>query len=201
MVRGRGGRHRGVAATVRRTERGFDMARYALIYGALSGTVIITVIMAGMMFGGFGHSLWFGYLVMLVVLVFIFVGMKRYRDVERGGVIRFGRALGLGLAIAGVAGIAYVLVWELYLALTHYTFMDDYIAGLIRAKKAQGVSGAALAKVIAEGESMRAIYANPLLRMGMTFCEIAPVGIIVALFSALGLSDSPISRGLRRLRK
>jgi hypothetical protein len=177
------------------------MARYALIYGALSGTVIIAVIMAGMMFGGFGHSLWFGYLVMLVVLVFIFVGMKRYRDVERGGVIRFGRALGLGLAIAGVAAIAYVLVWELYLAATHYTFMDEYIAAMIHAKKAQGVSGAALAKVIAEGESMRAIYANPLKRMGMTFAEIAPVGVIVALFSALALSDGPLTRGWRRLRK
>ena len=38
--------------------------------------------------GVFG-TVWFGYLVMLVALTFIFVGVKRYRDVERGGGIKF----------------------------------------------------------------------------------------------------------------
>ncbi|MEI9926854.1 MAG: DUF4199 domain-containing protein [Sphingomonas sp.] len=41
---------------------------------------------------------------MLVALTFIFVGVKRYRDVENGGVIRFLPALGMGLAIAGGGG-------------------------------------------------------------------------------------------------
>ena len=160
------------------------MARYALIYGLASGTIIVLVIIAGMTFGGFGHSLWFGYLAMLVALTFIFVGVKRYRDVEGGGVVRFWRALALALSIAGVATLAYVAVWELYLALTHYTFMDDYTAGIIRNAQAHGKTGAALARVRAEAANMRAIYANPLLRMGMTAIEIAPVGVVVALFSA-----------------
>jgi hypothetical protein len=165
-------------------QQGDDMARYALIYGLLSGVVIVLVIIAGMTLGGFGHSLWFGYLVMVVALTFIFVGVKRYRDVEGGGVVRFWRALALGLSIAGVAAIAYVAVWEVYLALTHYAFMDEYIAGMMRNAQAHGVTGARLAALKAEAENMRAIYANPLLRMGMTAAEIAPVGIIVAIFSA-----------------
>lgn len=160
------------------------MARYALIYGLLSGTVIVLVIIAGMTLGGFGHSLWFGYLAMLVALTFIFVGVKRYRDVERGGVVRFWRALGLALGIAAVATIAYVAVWEVYLALTHYTFMDEYIASMMRNAQAHGVTGTKLAALKAETDNMRAIYANPLLRMGMTAVEIAPVGAIVAIFSA-----------------
>ena len=160
------------------------MARYALIYGLLSGTIIVLVIIAGMTLGGFGHSLWFGYLAMVVALTFIFVGVKRYRDVEGGGVVRFWRALGLALGIAGVATIAYVALWEVYLALTHYAFMDEYIASMIRDAQAHGASGAKLAAIRAEGENMRAIYANPLLRMGMTAAEIAPVGLIVAIFSA-----------------
>lgn len=160
------------------------MARYALIYGSLSGTVIVLVIIAGMTFGGFGHSLWFGYLAMLVALTFIFVGVKRYRDVEAGGVLRFWRALGLALAIAAVATAAYVAVWEVYLALTHYTFMDEYVASMIRNAEKHGATEAKLAALKAEGENMRAIYANPLLRIGMTASEIAPVGAIVAIFSA-----------------
>lgn len=174
-----GGRHVGAS-----NQQGDDMARYALIYGILSGVIIVLVIIAGMTLGGFGHSLWFGYLAMLVALTFIFVGVKRYRDVDGGGVVRFWRALGLALSIAGVATCAYVAVWEVYLALTHYAFMDEYIASMIRNAQAHGVTGAKLAALKTEAESMRAIYANPLLRMGMTAAEIAPVGVIVAIFSA-----------------
>jgi hypothetical protein len=187
MVSGGGLRHVGVT-----NQQGDDMTRYALIYGLLSGVVIVLVIIAGMTLGGFGHSLWFGYLVMLVALTFIFVGVKRYRDVEGGGVVRFWRALGLGLSIAGVAAVAYVAVWEIYLALTHYAFMDEYIAGMMRNAQAHHASDAALARLKVEAESMRAIYANPLLRMGMTAAEIAPVGVIVAIFSAALLCFSRI---------
>ena len=65
--------------------------RYALIYGVLGGGIVIAIIVATMALGlpDHGHSLWFGYLVMLVGLSMIFVGTKRYRDVECGGVIRF----------------------------------------------------------------------------------------------------------------
>lgn len=161
--------------------------KYALIYGLLAGSVIIAVIMTGLLLGaegGFTHSLWFGYSVMLVAMTFIFVGVKRYRDVERGGVIKFLPAFGMGLAIAIVAGTAYVCVWEAYLASTGYRFMDDYIAAMVRHRQAEGASAAAIAELLREMEPMRAGYANPLFRIGITFLEIFPVGLLVALVSA-----------------
>jgi Protein of unknown function (DUF4199) len=161
--------------------------RYAAIYGSLSGLIITIVLILGISVHGHFHFLqseWFGYLVMLVALTLIFIGVKRYRDVERGGVIKFGMAFLVGLAIAVMASLIYVLVWEIYLALTHYTFMDEYIASVIRARKAAGVSGPALAQLTAQLETMRVEYANPLYRLPMTFVEIFPVGLIVALVSA-----------------
>ena len=159
--------------------------KYALVYGLLSGSVIAAVITAALVLGPEDtHSLWFGYLVMLVALTFIFVGVKRYRDVERGGVIGFLPAFGMGLAIAIVAGIAYVCVWEAYLASTGYRFMDEYIAAMIRHSQAEGASAAAIAAQVAEMESMRASYANPLFRLPLTFLEVFPVGLLIALISA-----------------
>lgn len=161
--------------------------KYALVYGLLSGLVVIAVIMTGLLLGpedGFTHSYWFGYLVMLVALTFIFVGVKRYRDVERGGVIRFLPALGMGLAIAAVAGLAYVCVWEVYLAWTDYRFMDDYVAAMIRHRRAEGVPPAEIARLAAELEALKVSYANPLFRIPLTFLEIFPVGLLVALVSA-----------------
>ena len=160
------------------------MLRYALTFGILSGFVVAATITAGLVLmseTSFAHSMWFGYLVMLVALTFIFVAVKRYRDVERGGVIRFLPAFGLGLATAAVAGIAYVLTWELYLAASGYRFMEEYAAAYAASQAAAGVPAAVTA---AEVQWMRDIYANPLSRMAMTFMEIFPVGLLVALISA-----------------
>ena len=161
--------------------------RYALVYGSLSGLVVIATILAGLTLAerdGFFTSEWFGYLVMLVALSFIFVGVKRYRDVEHGGVIRFGRAFVMGLGIAAVAGLAYVAAWEIYLAATDYRFMDDYIAGIVRARQEAGASAEEIARELASWESMRESYRNPLFRIPVTFLEIFPVGLLVALVSA-----------------
>jgi hypothetical protein len=170
------------------------MTRIILTYGLIAGFFVIGVsVFVIASFGdgidnGLGH--WFGYLTMLVGLSSILVAVKQHRDRELGGVIRFWPALGLGLAIAAVAGVAYVIGWEVYLAATHYTFMDKYVESALAAKRAAGVTGAAYAKAAAEMESMRKSYANPLMRFGMTFLEIFPVGVLVAFVSA-GLLRNP----------
>lgn len=161
--------------------------RYSMIYGGLAAAVLgLFIAVIGLLAErvAFVATMTFGYSVMLVAMSFVFVGVKRYRDVEGGGVIGFGRALKLGLGIALIAAVAYVLMWEAYLALTHYRFMDDYIARLVREARASGTSAADIARLSAELEPYRAIYANPLLRLPMTFSEIAPVGLLVAFVSA-----------------
>jgi hypothetical protein len=159
--------------------------RYALVYGALGGAVAIGIMIATFALDLSNlHTLWFGYLVMLVALSLIFVGIKRYRDVECGGVIRFGRAFGLGLGIAVVAGLIYVIGWELYTALSGWDFMADYTASTLQQMRADGAAPAAIQAKQAEMREMAEMYANPLLRMPMLFAEIFPVGLLVALVSA-----------------
>lgn len=161
--------------------------RYSLIYGGLAGAVLaLFIVVVGLLHErvDWVATTTFGYSVMLVAMSFIFVGVKRYRDVEGGGVIRFWRALGLGLLIALIAGIAYVVMWEIYLAATHYRFFDDYVAKMLRDAHASGKSAAELAKMASEMNSLKSMYANPLFRLPMTFAEVAPVGLLVALVSA-----------------
>ena len=162
------------------------MTRYALTYGVIAGAIAATVLTVGIASDLSNHttSLWFGYLVMLVVLSLIFVGVKRYRDVECGGVIRFGRAFALGLAIAAVAGLVYALVWETYLQVSGYDFMADYTKSVLNSMRAKGAAQAAIDAKAAEMALMAESYKNPLLRIPMTFIEIFPVGLLVALISA-----------------
>jgi hypothetical protein len=162
------------------------MTRTILTYGLISGFVAIAGIMASMMLAGDSahSSVWLGYLIMLVALSSILVGVKQHRDQALGGVIKFRTALFMGLAIALVASVAYALVWEAYLASTGYQFMDKYVAQMLEAKRAAGVTGAAYDRFAAEMETMRRQYANPLFRLPMTFIEIFPVGLLIALASA-----------------
>ena len=168
--------------------------RYTLIYGLLVGAVIagiISVMLA--LFGNEGPfaTLWFGYLVQFVGLTFVFVGVKRYRDVERGGVIKFLPALGLGLAIAVTAAVAYALVWELYLYLTDYTFAAEFLEATRKKLEAANTPPAEIARQMAENEAMFESYANPLFRIPMTMVElIVPLGLVVPLVSA-GLLRNP----------
>ena len=158
--------------------------RYALVYGSLAGAIAIGIIIATLALGIASHSLWFGYLVMLVALSLIFVGVKRHRDVEGGGVIRFGRAYGLGVGIAAVAGLIYVAGWELYTSLSGWDFMADYTSSLLDQMRAEGASPAVIQAKQAEMQEMAGMYGNPLFRLPMLFAEIFPVGLLVALISA-----------------
>ncbi|HEX7945687.1 MAG TPA: DUF4199 domain-containing protein [Phenylobacterium sp.] len=166
------------------------MIRTIVVYGAIAGFITIGVMIATIVLMGGHGSMILGYLEMLIAFSMIFVGVKRYRDTVCGGVVKFGPALLVGLGIAGVAGVAYVIGWEIYLAATHYTFMDQYAAAYIAGKRSVGVTGAALAAEIAKMDEMKAQYANPLYRLPMTFMEIVPVGLLVALASA-GLLRNP----------
>jgi hypothetical protein len=170
------------------------MQRIIFVYGSIAGFVVICSILLGLALSGGEETLhaqqWLGYLIMLIALSMIFLGIKRYRDRHLGGVIRFGTATVLGLGIAAVAGVIYVAVWEIYLAVTDYAFIGQYAEAVIAAKEAEGASGTELQGVVDNMESMQRQYANPLFRLPMTFLEIFPVGLLITLVSAAILRNS-----------
>ena len=91
------------------------MWRTILKYGVIAGLVVgglegITVAtFSGM--PPLKYGMWIGYTTMLIALSAVFVGIKQHRDVDRGGVIGFWRAFGIGVGISFIAGIFYVAAW------------------------------------------------------------------------------------------
>jgi hypothetical protein len=170
------------------------MLRKILSYGVLAGLIagipLSVFVIAMDEHPPMAWGMVIGYVTMLVALSTVFVAIKRYRDAELGGVIGFWPALGLGLGISFVAGILYALAWEAAQAFTHMDFASAYASALIEQKKAEGVTGEALAKFVAEMDQFKTDYANPLYRIPMTFTEIFPVGVLVSLVSAALLRNS-----------
>lgn len=172
------------------------MQRIGLTFGIIAGTIVIGAMLTSNMLAATenwtGFPEWLGYLFMLVGLSLIFIGVKRFRDHEQGGVITFGKATLVGLFIAVVASFTYVAIWEVYLALTDHSFIGEYTQSLIDARRAEGVSSAELSTYIAEMEAYRASYANPFFRLPITFIEIFPMGLVIAFISAAVLRKSEI---------
>jgi hypothetical protein len=171
-----------------------NMLKTILSYGTAAGLIVgvpltaLTLSMDGEHMMKWGMLV--GYATMLLAFTTIFVAIKRRRDVEGGGVIRFWPAFGLGVGIAFVAGLFYVAAWEAGSALSGGDFAAVYSNAMIAQQKAAGVSGAALARYAAEMEQFRHSYANPLFRLPMTFIEIFPVGVLVSLIAAALLRNS-----------
>lgn len=168
------------------------MGRIIAVYGVIAGVIVAIGMFINMNFiashGAMGMVA--GYLSMLVALIFVFVGVKRYRDVDLGGVIGFWKALGVGLGIGLVASVFYILGWELYMWQTGGTYLTDYIARTVEDMRAAGTPAAEIAKFSADMGAMSERYKNPLFRMALTLTEILPVALLVSIVSAALLRRS-----------
>lgn len=166
------------------------MFGYAVRYGIPAGAITILAIILGLAFDISGSEA-FGYVAMLLALSLVFVGIRQYRQNELDGMISWARGFGLGAMISLVAGLIYVVIWEIYLARTGYTFFDTYVAETLAALETSGATSDEIAKQRDHMESLRGVYASPTLRPLVTLTEILPVGLLVAAVSAGILRRTP----------
>jgi hypothetical protein len=177
------------------------MTRIILIYGGIGAVIVGSLMIAGMLSwtpeqmagsdeGSMDSGLIVGYLTQIVALTAVFLGIKHFRDRERGGVIKFLPAFLVGLGISAVASLGWVLSWEVVLAsgFNYQAVMNEMTA---QQAASSGLTGAALEQKIAESQAFMKLYMeNPLVRMPISFIEMFPVGVIISLISALLLRNS-----------
>lgn len=131
-----------------------------------------------------------GYATILVALTGVFLGVKHYRDKVKGGVIKFVPALGVGLGISAVASLGWVIAWEISLAVTKFDFVAAYYGAMIEQAQADGATAEKIAQMRTEQEGFASMYSNPVIRMGITFVEMFPIGVVISLISAALLRNS-----------
>jgi hypothetical protein len=163
------------------------MKKEVLKYGLLSGVALAVPMGFAVPLEhriGASWSMVFGYTVMVLSFLIVFVGVKHYRDNECGGSISFGRAFGAGLLMMLISCVCYVAMWEVLIATVEKHFAHDYAASMVKRAHNSGLQGAALEAKIAEADNFEVMYANPIYRMGMTLLEPLPVGIVLTLVTA-----------------
>lgn len=170
------------------------MFRTILPFGVLAGLIVAVPMFVTLALDADGdhsnNSVLQGYLMMVVALSMIFIGVKRYRDKELGGVIKFFPALLVGLGISAVAGVIYVIGWEITLQATNFSFIESYSTAMLERAQAKGASAAEIERMSQEMATFKTQYADPLFRLPMTFIEIFPVGVVISLITAALMRNS-----------
>ena len=164
------------------------MKKTVLTFGLISGAVMALMMFATLPFIdriGFDRGVIVGYTSMVLSFLLVFFGIRSYRENVGGGTITFGRAFAVGILIAVISCVCYVVAWEII----YFKFMPDffvkYAAYMAEKAKASGASPAAIQAQLQEMNKFKQMYDNPFFNALITFTEPFPVGLIVTLISAL----------------
>ena len=163
------------------------MKKIVLTFGLLSGLVSAVLMTANMFFLddiGFDRGLYVGYTVIVISFLFVYFGIRSYRDNVLGGRISFAKGFQAGILITLISCLCYVGAWLFTYKQFFPDFADKYAAYIVADKRASGASQAEIDSTIQQGEDMKQMLANPLINAAVTFTEPFPVGLLVTLISA-----------------
>jgi hypothetical protein len=170
------------------------MKKIVLTFGLISGAIMMLLMFVTMAFInriGFDKGEIVGYTGIVLAFLLIFFGIRSYRENIGGGTISFGRAFAVGILIALIASVCYVIAWEIIYFNFMHDFVDKYAAHMVEQVKASGASAETIQAKLQEMKKFREMYENPFFNAAITFTEPFPVGLIITLISATILRKKP----------
>lgn len=127
-----------------------------------------------------------GYSTILLSMVFVFLGIKKHRDENKGGVISFGEALLAGSLIAALPAIAFGLYNFFYIEVLDPEFMENYYRYYLEQAQASMSADEFEAEKV-KIEAQKAAFQSPVVQFGVMFLTVFVIGFIVSLISAIVL--------------
>ena len=172
------------------------MRKIVLTFGLISGVVAATLMVANMLFIdsiGFDRALYVGYTAIVISFLFVYFGVRSYRDNVLDGRISFAKGFQAGILITLISCLFYVGAWMVTYPQLFPDFGDKYAAYMVEDKRASGASQVEIDEVAKQGEEIKRMLDNPLTNAAITFTEPFPVGLLVTLISAAVLRKQEIA--------
>lgn len=164
------------------------MKRIILVFGLISGALLALFMFATIPLMhkiDLDKGAIVGYTGMVLAFILIFFGIRSYRENVGGGAITFGRAFAVGILIAVISSICYVIAWEIVYHFFMPDFFEKYAALVIEKMRTSGATAQAIQAKQQELQQFQKLYdSNLLVNFGMTFLEPFPVGLLITLISA-----------------
>lgn len=165
------------------------MKRTVLRFGLISSIVIIALFLLEFLIyhdSNYAAQEVFGYASMVLSMLFVFFGIKHYRDKENGGRLTFGQGMKVGVLIVVIPALAFGLFDILYVTVINPHFMENYYNHYV-AQMQQSMPAAEFAKARSEMDAQMAMFSNPVMSGLVMAVTVFMIGLIVAVISSLVL--------------
>lgn len=158
--------------------------KYGLYSGAMGAALMTLTALYYSSTTEYENGQYIGFTGILLSMMFVYFGVKNYRDNVAGGALSFSAGFKVGLLIAIISCICYVIAWMLVSDLMMPDFMEKFMAQSLAQKQQSGASPEEIAKFTAEMAKYQEMYKNPVYKFLLTFIEPFPIALLVSLVSA-----------------
>ena len=134
----------------------------------------------------YGTQEFIGYSSMVLSLIFVFFGIKNYRDKENNGKISFGKALAIGMLITLFAALGFAIIDFIFTAYINPDFAEQYMTHSMENLE-KTYSGEEL---VAQKEKLNGMkeYMTSSFMALLMFATVLLVGFVISLISSLILN-------------
>lgn len=149
------------------------MKKVVLKYGGYGFVLSTVLFLLGLYIGkGVAYTTQevIGYVTIIASLVFVFFGIKHFRDKENQGKLSFGKGMIIGISISAISALGIALADLIYTTAINPDFFEEYKAVMV----AEGY----------EGEIPE--YSSGFMAFIM-FVTVLTIGVIISLLSSLVL--------------
>ncbi|MFN3968074.1 DUF4199 domain-containing protein [Flavobacterium sp.] len=173
------------------------MKKIIITNGLIAGAIVTAFMVYStieMQKPDFQPSMVLGYAGMLIAYVFVFLGIKNYRDNHNNGVITFGQGFKIGMLISLIASTIYVGVWLIEYYCFFPDFMEKFSAMSLKNLNKTTMTAAEIKAKTDEINMFKEWYKNPIWVILLTYAEILiPIGLLVPVISALILKRKTVA--------
>ena len=169
------------------------MKKIALRYGLYAASILIGLFLLKWTILGndnFDLQEILGWASMVLALLFVFFGIKHYRDHVNQGALSFGKGMKVGLLIVLLPALAFGVFDVIYLEFINPEFFDKYY-GFHLTQMQQSLPPAEFESWKKQMETSRGILQNPLVNFLVMSATIFIIGVIVTVISSLILMRKP----------
>ena len=131
----------------------------------------------------FGATEKLGYVSILIGMIFVYLGIREYREKIGEGKISFWKAVKVGLLIVSIPSIAFGLVDVIYVTFIDPDFVENFYNHSLAEMKAN-LPAAEYEIKAAEIESQRAIFSNRFFQFILMGLTVFLIGIVASFVSS-----------------
>tara|TARA_Y100000782_G_scaffold115534_1_gene159603 strand:- start:4639 stop:5190 length:552 start_codon:yes stop_codon:yes gene_type:complete len=177
------------------------MRNSILKFGALGSAIMVIALIASTQLmsvensDNYGIGEVIGFSSMILSFITILLAIREVRAKNNDGSMTFGKGLSIGLLVSLMVSAVYVITWMIYLEVSDSNFIEEYSQAQIeKVQQNDELSTLEKEEQIDAQQQMVVYYQNPAFRVGITFMEIFPIGLLFSLLYALVMMRKGSSR-------